>query len=493
MKINKILIANRGEIAIRIHHTLKKMGIKTAGIFSKEDRDSYHRFILDECYDLGDGSLLDTYLNIEKIIEIAKKNHCDAIHPGYGFLSENYRFAERCEEEKLLFVGPSSNTIKLMGDKIRSKNIAKKLGIPVLENITGNTDDIINAIENKVLNFPLLVKASAGGGGKGMKILYNSSNLKEELIASQREAENYFGDGTIFVEKYIENPRHIEVQIMADKFGNCIHLFERECSIQRRHQKIIEEAPSPTLSQEERIKLFDYALRLAKEIEYTNAGTIEFLFEEETRNFYFLEMNTRIQVEHPVTEMITGIDIVNTQIQIALNMPMPYTQNQILLNGHAIEARVYAEDPENDFLPSPGKILTYIEPTISNIRIDSSIKFPQNISSNFDPMISKIIAWGKTREEARINLIHALENYVIHGVKTNIDYLIELLKTEDFKKNHISTNFCKHFRFPDNTMLLDQALISLILMQNQNVNLTQTNHKKYEIDVWQHIGRWSNV
>jgi len=326
-----------------------------------------------------------------------------------------------------------------------------------------------------------------------MKILYNSSNLKEELIASQREAKNYFGDETIFVEKYIENPRHIEVQIMADKFGNCIHLFERECSIQRRHQKIIEEAPSPTLSQEERIKLFDYALRLAKEIEYTNAGTIEFLFEEETRNFYFLEMNTRIQVEHPVTEMITGIDIVNTQIQIALNMPIPYTQNQILLNGHAIEARVYAEDPENDFLPSPGKILTYIEPTISNIRIDSSIKFPQNISSNFDPMISKMIAWGKTREEARINLIHALENYVIHGVKTNIDYLIELLKTEDFKKNHISTNFCKHFRFPDNTMMLDQALISLILMQNQNVNLTQTNHKKYEIDVWQHIGRWSNV
>lgn len=494
MKINKVLIANRGEIAIRIHHTLKKMGFKTGGIYSREDDNSYHRFLLDECYYIGDGNLLETYLNIDKIISIAKQYHYDAIHPGYGFLSENYEFALKCEEANILFIGPKSNIIKLMGDKIKSKEIALKSGIPILTGITGSIEDMIDAIEKKHIDFPIIIKASAGGGGKGMKILYDKQNIKEELIASKREAKSYFGNDTIFIEKYIENPRHIEVQILGDHFGNYIHLFERECSIQRRHQKIIEEAPSPTLTEKERNILFDYAIKLAKEIQYTNAGTIEFLFDEQSRNFYFLEMNTRIQVEHPVTELITNIDIVEEQINIALNNPLSYSQKEIYKKGHAIELRIYAEDPENHFLPSPGKILTYIEPEIPNIRIDTAIKFPQNISPHFDPMISKIISWGHTREEARKKLLYALENYIIHGVKTNINYLMEILKSDKFINNHINTNFCKEFPYKENNNLLNEAIISTLIYLEQNHYKEPLNIKENQINnIWKLIGKWSNV
>jgi len=492
MKIHKILIANRGEIAIRIHHTLKRLGFKTAGIYSEEDKNSYHRILLDECYFLGKGSLLDTYLNIDKIIHLAKQNHCDAIHPGYGFLSENDEFSFKCEQENILFIGPSSSKIKLMGDKIRSKEIAKKAGIPTLESITGSIEEIIQSIEKKLIKFPLLIKASAGGGGKGMKILYNDKNLKEELMGSQREAKNYFGNDTIFVEKYIENPRHIEVQILGDTYGNYIHLFERECSIQRRHQKILEEAPSPTLNEEERNVLYNYAIKLAKEIEYTNAGTIEFLYEENTKNFYFLEMNTRIQVEHPVTEMITGIDIVEEQIKIALKEKLSYNQSQISKKGHAIEVRIYAEDPEHQFLPSPGNILTYIEPQIPNIRIDSSIKFPQNISSYFDPMISKVISWGKTREESRTNLLHALKNYIIHGVKTNINYLMDILQNETFIHNRFDTNFCNKFSYKENKEYLEEALIS-ILLYDKLKSKSSTKSVLTNQSIWEYIGKWRNV
>ncbi len=494
MMIKKVLIANRGEIAIRIHHTLKKLGIKSAGIYSKDDEGSYHRFLLDECYYLGDGTLLQTYLNIEKIIKLAKEHECDAIHPGYGFLSENYEFAQACEKENIIFIGPSSYVIKQMGDKIQSKELAKKIGIPVLENITGTIEEILQKIQQGNLTLPCIIKASAGGGGKGMKILYQTTNIEEELLSSQREAKNYFGNDTIFIEPYLENPRHIEVQVLRDHHNNVLYLFERECSIQRRHQKIIEEAPSPTLSDEEREQLYEYAIKLIEEIQYTNAGTIEFLYDEKKKEFYFLEMNTRIQVEHPTTEMITGLDIVELQILIASKQALPIRQNDIQKNGHAIEVRVYAEDPESNFMPCPGKILTYIEPTLKNIRIDSSIKFPQEISSKFDPLISKMISWGVNREEARILAIHGLQNYIIHGVITNINYLIEVLNSKEFIENHIHTNFCNQFKRIENQAYLKEALLVTALnLKHKKKDKIKFHDEFHHIDIWQHIGRWSNV
>ncbi len=494
MKIKKVLIANRGEIAIRIHHTLKKMGIQSAGIFSKDDEESFHRFILDECYYVGEGTLLQTYLDIEKIIKLAKEHNCDAIHPGYGFLSENYEFSLACENENIIFIGPQSYVIKQMGDKIQSKQIARKIGIPILENITGSTDDILHHIQQKKISFPIIVKASAGGGGKGMKILYDTSNLKDELLASQREAKNYFGDDTIFIEPYLQNPRHIEVQIVRDHYNNSLHLYERECSIQRRHQKIIEEAPSPTISDEERKTLYDYAIRLIEEIDYTNVGTIEFLYDENKKQFYFLEMNTRIQVEHPITEMITGLDIVELQIHIASKKPMALQQKDIQKKGHAIEVRVYAEDPENNFLPSPGRILTYIEPSFNNLRIDSSIKFPMEISSKFDPMISKLISWGANRDEARNLAIHGLKNYIIHGVITNIDYLIDVLSSREFIENQIHTNFCKNFKVIQQDEFLKEALcVTALYLKDKKNDKTKFHDSFKKIDIWKHIGKWSNV
>ncbi len=487
-KIKKILIANRGEIAIRIYFTLRKLNIDAIGIYSEEDKNSYHRYAI-PCIYLGKGNLIETYLNIEKIIEIAKKNHCNAIHPGYGFLSENYLFAKRCEEENIIFIGPSSNSIKLMGDKLLAKSIARKLKIPVLESITGSLDEIQKHIEEQNIKYPLLVKASAGGGGKGMKVISSRENMKDVLESASREALNYFGNPEIYVEKYIENPRHIEVQIVGNK--NPLHLFERECSIQRRHQKIIEEAPSVSLDNERKQILYEYALQIGREIDYQNLGTVEFLYDEETKNFYFLEMNTRIQVEHPVTEMITGLDLVKLQVDV-INENLDLRQENISVIGHSIEARVYAEDPENDFLPSPGRILTYVEPQMSNIRIDSSIKFPSEISSMFDPMISKIISYGRDREEAIRYLIYGLKNYIIHGVKTNINYLVEILESEDFKENKISTNFTKKFNYKDK--ISEELITFAIALHSRNQNqfsLSSSNSKL--IDVWNYIGNWRNV
>ncbi|MFN3604659.1 MAG: acetyl/propionyl/methylcrotonyl-CoA carboxylase subunit alpha [Leptonema sp. (in: bacteria)] len=488
-RIKKVLIANRGEIAIRIHHSLKALDIATVGIYSEEDQDSYHVHVLDECFSLGAGTILETYLNIDKIISIAKKQKCDAIHPGYGFLSENYLFAKACESENLFFIGPSSKIIQIMGDKLLSKSIAKKLKIPVLESIEGNIEEIINKIYKKKIKFPLLIKASAGGGGKGMKILYNDQNLRENLESSAREAKNYFGDERIYLERYLDNPKHIEVQVIGDTFGNVFHLFERECSIQRRHQKIIEEAPSPSLTDNERIQLFDYAIRMAKEIGYYSLGTIEFLYD--SNEFFFLEMNTRIQVEHATTESITGIDLVAEQIKILNNEKIDFRNVQRI--GHSIEVRIYAEDPENNFSPSPGRILYYLEPKIPNIRIDSSVGKPTTLSSNFDPMISKVIAWGNTREEARKKLVYSLKNYVILGIQTNLNYLIDNLESEEFIKNQISTNFCNHFKPKINKENLDFLYLALEVYNRFKKSSPQDKDNKDDLFVWSQIGFWRNV
>ena len=438
-RINKILVANRGEIAVRIIKTTKRLGIHSVGIYSKIDNDSLHVTLADESYCIGDVELSETYLNIPKIIAVAKQSGCDAIHPGYGFLAENPLFVEACEEAGIIFIGPDSRAMKMMGNKIEARAFARKINVPITEGLTGDKKTLMKAV--KKIPYPVLLKAAAGGGGKGMQIVYHENELEEAIDSASRQAKAYFGDDTVYIEKYLEDPRHIEFQILGDNFGNVIHLFERECSIQRRYQKIIEESPSPTLSPEVRTRMGEAAVRIGKEIGYNNAGTIEFLVDNEL-NFYFLEMNTRIQVEHPVTELVTGIDIVEEQIHIASGHPMRLVQNEIHQTGHAIECRIYAEDPENNFQPSPGIMSLYKEPVLGNIRLDTGITANTIIKSSFDPMICKLIAWGKERDEARKLMITALDDYIIHGIRTNISYLKKLLRSEEFIMNKISTRFC---------------------------------------------------
>jgi len=438
-QIHKILIANRGEIACRIIRTAKKMGIRSVAVYSEIDHDSLHVKQADEAFCIGHSELSDTYLNIAKIIETAKKAKADAIHPGYGFLAENPMFVKACEEAGIIFIGPDARAMKIMGNKIEARNFAKKIRVPITEGITGNAKELIFTAPK--IGFPVLLKAAAGGGGKGMRIVHAVPELEEAIESTSRQAKAYFGDETVYIEKYIEEPRHIEVQILGDEAGNVIHLFERECSIQRRYQKIIEESPSPTLKPEVRLKMCEAAVRIGKEAGYTSAGTIEFLVDRQL-NFYFLEMNTRIQVEHPVTEMVTGIDIVEEQILIASGHPLRISQEDVKQKGHAIECRIYAEDPSNNFQPSPGNMSLYREPDIAGIRIDTGIVSGSAIKSSFDPMICKLVVWGEDREEATQMMVGALHDYIIHGIKTNIPFLSALLQSEAFVSNRISTRFC---------------------------------------------------
>jgi acetyl-CoA carboxylase biotin carboxylase subunit len=438
-KITKILIANRGEIAVRIIRTARKMSIATVAVYAEADRQSLHIQEADEARCIGDTELSETYLNISKIILIAKETGCNAIHPGYGFLAENPLFVEACDEAGIIFIGPRADVMRVMGNKIEARSFVKKTGVPVTEGLTGSIQTLLQA-KNKI-GFPVLLKAAAGGGGKGMQIVHEEKELKEALESTSRQALAYFGDDTIYLEKYLDEPRHIEFQILGDNQGNVIHLFERECSIQRRYQKIIEESPSPTLTPELRESMGAAAVRIGKEIGYTNAGTIEFLVDKKM-NFYFLEMNTRIQVEHPVTEMVTGVDLVEEQIRIAEGHPLRLRQKTLRQNGHAIECRIYAEDPENNFRPSPGQMTLYSEPVMDHIRIDKGITAGTGITSFYDPMICKLISWGTDREEARNRMIAALSEYVIHGIHTNILYLSRLLTGKEFISNSISTKFC---------------------------------------------------
>jgi len=415
------------------------MGIATVAVYAEADRHSLHVREADEARCIGEVELSETYLNISKIIAVAEETGCDAIHPGYGFLAENPLFVEACDASGIIFIGPSANVMRVMGNKIEARAFVKKAGVPVTEGLTGKRETLLQA--KRKIGFPVLLKAAAGGGGKGMQIVHEEKDLEEALESTSRQALAYFGDDTIYLEKYLDEPRHIEFQILGDNDGNVIHLFERECSIQRRYQKIIEESPSPTLTPELREKMGTAAVRIGKKIGYTNAGTIEFLVDKEL-NFYFLEMNTRIQVEHPVTEMVTGTDIVEEQIRISEGHSLRLKQETLRQTGHAIECRIYAEDPEYDFRPSPGKMTLYKEPVMDHIRIDKGITADTEITSSYDPMICKLVSWGNDREEARLRMAEALSEYVIHGIRTNIPYLSRLIASRAFITNSISTKFC---------------------------------------------------
>ncbi|MCU0370381.1 MAG: acetyl-CoA carboxylase biotin carboxylase subunit [Bacteroidales bacterium] len=436
---SKILVANRGEIAVRVIRAVQDLGIRAVAIHSDADAYALHVRMADEAYCLEGNDLAGTYLDIDKIVHIARTSGAGAIHPGYGFLSENSAFVRACDEAGIVFIGPNAKAMKLMGNKIESREALKDSGIPMTAGITGDIGTLLKRA--KEIPLPLMIKAAAGGGGKGMRIVHDYEKLPEMLESTSREAKSYFGDGTIFIEKFIEDPRHIEIQVLGDNYGNVVHLFERECSIQRRHQKIIEESPSPTLTPEVRQRMGETAVRIAKTIGYNNAGTVEFLVDKEL-NFYFLEMNTRVQVEHPVTEMVTGIDIVKEQIHIAAGKKLGIDQASVTQHGHAIECRIYAEDPENNFLPSPGTMSYYREPSGEGIRVDTGILEATTIHSFYDPLICKLITWDKNREEAKDKMIKALDEFIIHGIRTNIGYLKQVLLHPAYIRNLISTKYC---------------------------------------------------
>ena len=429
MKINSILIANRGEIACRIIRTANEMGIKTIAVYEEADSNATFVSMSDVAVKLKNG-----YLDADEIVDAAKKTGADAIHPGYGFLSENSIFARKVIRNNIIWIGPTPHVIKVMGDKIKAKELAIKAKVPTLEKAESIKD-------SKQLGFPLLIKAAAGGGGKGMRIVNNKNELKDAVAAAKREAKAGFDDERVFIEKYIKKSRHIEIQILGDQHGNVIHLGERECSIQRRHQKIIEESPSPKLDDELREQIGNAAVKLAKKIKYQSAGTVEFILDENTNEFWFLEVNTRLQVEHPVTEEVTGVDLVRAQINIAKNEYLELKQKDVEFNGHALEVRLYAENPNNDFLPETGKIVCYEPYKNKSIRWDSGVQKGYEVGTNFDPMLSKVISWAPNRTDACLQLATALEKSCIGGVKTNKDFLVECIRHPEFLAGNTTSDF----------------------------------------------------
>lgn len=444
-KIKKILIANRGEIALRVIQTAREMGIKTVTLYTEEERSLPHCTAGDESFCLGAGALKDTYLNQQKIVEIAKSCGADAIHPGYGFLSEKASFAKLVSDNGLIFIGPTPESIDLMGDKKRSKIKIQELGVPSIPGYHGDNQEMLHLIsEAHKIGFPVLIKASAGGGGKGMRIVEIESEFQAALEGAKRESLNAFGDDTVLLEKYITSPRHIEIQVMSDKHGNHFHLFERECSIQRRYQKIVEESPSPAVNAELRAKMTEAALKITSGIDYIGAGTIELILDTDGR-FYFLEMNTRLQVEHPVTEMVTGLDLVKLQILVAQGEKLPFKQHEIKQSGHAIEVRLYAEDPDNDFLPSIGQIKKIGKSSLRHTRLDCGYVDGNEVSISFDPMLAKLISWGESRDLAADKLNLALNEVVFLGLKTNRDYLKRILGLSEYREGLTFTHFVKTY------------------------------------------------
>ena len=443
--MKKILIANRGEIAMRVIKSAQKMGIKTIAVYSEADRNAPHVKFADESVCIGPAPSNQSYLLGDKIIEVALKLKADAIHPGYGFLSENADFAEKAEKNKLIFIGPKSDAIRIMGSKLAAKEAVKTYNIPMVPGVDKAVTNPKEAAQiAREIGFPILIKASAGGGGKGMRIVENEEEVEEQMERAISEATSAFGDGSVFVEKYISSPRHIEIQILADSHGHVIHLFERECSIQRRHQKVVEEAPSSILTPELRQKMGEAAIKVAKACNYLGAGTVEFLVDSHL-NFYFLEMNTRLQVEHPVTEFITGIDLVEQQIKIASGEALSFNQNDLNISGHAVELRVYAEDSMNNFLPSVGNLSTYKIPKGKNIRVDNGFEEGMDVPIYYDPMLSKLITYGKTRNEAIQLMSQAIKNYKIEGVKTTLPFGKFVCEHEAFKSGDFNTHFVKNY------------------------------------------------
>lgn len=449
MKIKKILIANRGEIAVRVIRSCRELGIMTVAVYSEADRTALHVRYADEAYYIGPSPSNESYLVMDKIIEVAKKSKSDAIHPGYGFLSENAEFSDKVKEAGIIFIGPSAHSIRTMGDKISARKTMINAGVPVVPGTKENIKD--DSMSHKIateVGLPVMIKASAGGGGKGMRLVRKEDELVEAVRAAKSEALSAFGNDSVYVEKYIESPHHIEFQILADQHGNVIHLCERECSVQRRHQKVVEETPSPLMTATLRDEMGKYAIAAAEAVNYEGAGTIEFLVDNQL-NYYFLEMNTRLQVEHPVTELVTGIDLVKQQIYIAEGQELSITQESVTQNGYAIECRIYAEDPDNNFMPSPGLVTKIIEPMGIGVRCDGYIYQGFNIPIFYDPMISKLITWGITREEAINRMKRALEEYYILGVKTSKNFLVRIMETPDF----ITGNYDTHFIEKNNDIL----------------------------------------
>lgn len=457
----KILIANRGEIALRIINTCKDMGIETVSVYSDVDEKAIHVLSSDEAVYIGAPEPSESYLNIDKIIQAAKLSNAEAIHPGYGFLAENADFAERCEQEDIVFIGPCAKAIRDLGDKITSRKIMVESQVPVTPGLTNTeADPDVMAKEAEKVGYPVLIKATAGGGGKGIRIVNSPDEMAEACTSASREAVNAFGNGEIYLEKFFTNARHIEFQILADSFGNTIHVLERECSIQRRHQKIIEETPANVLTPKLREEMGAAAVAAAKAAGYVNAGTVEFLLDSENK-FYFLEINTRLQVEHPITEMVTGIDLVRQQLEIAAGNKLSLTQKDIVSRGHAIECRIYAEDPANGFFPSPGKIEFLKEPKGPGIRNDCGVYTGFEVPVEYDPIISKLVVHAETRPQAIDKMVKALKDYIILGVRTPIDFLMDVMKSQPFSKGDVYTNFIET-HFPDWSENFDESDIAAI-------------------------------
>ena len=476
MIFNSILIANRGEIACRIIQTAHEMGVRCVAVYVDDDKESPYVKMADQSVKLPDGG----YLDGKEIIKAAKESRAEAIHPGYGFLSENASFARKVIKEGLIWIGPSANAISVMGDKLKAKELAEKAEVPTLPMASSSKD------ANKI-GYPLLIKAAAGGGGKGMRIVHKPKDLNEAIKSAQREAKSGFGDERIFIERYVEKSRHIEIQILGDNHGNIVHLGERECSIQRRHQKIIEESPSPRISEEVRNKMGDAAIKLAQKIKYQSAGTVEFLFDDKTDEFWFLEVNTRLQVEHPVTEEVTGIDLVSEQLRIARGEELGYTQNDIDFIGHSIEARLYAEDPNNDFLPEVGKLIAFEPGHNDDTRWDSGVAEGSEIGTKFDPMLAKIISYAPTRNDAALKLARALESAHIGGIKTNRDFLITCLRSQEFLDGDTTSDFIDRVN-PDRKIRLSpieiEHVISISALWIQERNRLKANTASFMSSGW---------
>lgn len=507
----KVLIANRGEIAVRVMRTLREMGIQSVAVYSEADAKSLHVRYADEAYCIGPAASSESYLRIDKIIEVCKKTGAEAVHPGYGFLSENTDFAAACEQNGIVFMGPPSEAIKVMGSKTEARQKMIAAGVPV---VPGTKEPIPTAEEAlkiaEDMGFPVLIKASAGGGGKGMRRVDDAKEFVSAFAGAQREAQNAFGDSSCYLEKYILKPKHVEIQLISDKHGNHVYLFDRECSVQRRHQKVIEEAPCPVLEEETRRAMGEVAITAAKAVDYVGAGTIEFLLDRSEpgkQKFYFLEMNTRLQVEHPITEAITDVDIVEEMVRIAAGYPLSVTQEDLQRRGHAIEVRVYAEEPDNNFLPAPGRITDLQVPTGPGVRDDNGYYPGAEVSVYYDPMVSKFIVHADTREKARARMIRCLHEYVVHGIETNIEFCIDCLEFEDFVDGSYDTGVIhkivekiaeKRANNPapeeDVDGVIAAALFTFFEQQKQQSGPTKAKAATTEdADLWSRYGRFRNL
>ncbi len=489
----KVLIANRGEIAIRVTRACRELGIVSVAVFSDADRDSLHVILADEAYNIGPAPSKESYLNIAKIIAVAKQAGVDAIHPGYGFLSENTNFSKACKENGIVFIGPTPANIDAMGDKLSAKALMKKANVPTVPGSDGSVDSIEDArAVVKQIGLPVIIKASAGGGGKGMRVVKTESELESAYRACKSEGQNYFADATVYIERFINDPKHIEIQVFGDTHGNVVHLFERECSVQRRHQKIIEEAPSPSVPQEVRIKMGEAAVRAAQQIDYIGAGTIEFIFDNSTKEFFFMEMNTRLQVEHPITELTTNVDLVKEQIFVALGRPLSFKQSDIVQHGHAIEVRICAEDPIT-YKPSPGLIRACRHPQGPFVRVDSYAYPGYEVPIYYDPMIAKVITWGETRNDAIDRMQRALTEFILSGIKSNIVLHKSILKHPKFLDGSYTTQFLeKNFEVIEPELFKevdDEVFLIAAAITAYNDRKSKDVRQLNTLSQWKKIGR----